>query len=269
MFFYSEFWGLVSSEVMATLEEFQHGTRDMAKINKSHLFLLPKHQGADRVENFRPISLPTQSAFYMEGPFQSVIGELVGPFQSAFILGRLLVDSAVMAGEIIASWRRNRTRGFIWKVDFAKAYDSLDWNFLRSPMKRRGFPEEWIKWVKRCVTTYAFSILVNRVPEGGRIHRQKGVRQGCPLAPLLFVFTVDALATCTMQACSQGLLKGYQTPSYPDGIPLLQYDDNTMFYIENSVEGARNLSILLDLFTDFSGLQINHTKSTLIGFGLM
>ena len=57
VFFYSEYWGLVRSEVMATLEEFQHGTRDMMKINKSHLFFLPKCQGANRLKAFRPISL--------------------------------------------------------------------------------------------------------------------------------------------------------------------------------------------------------------------
>ena len=57
-------------------------------------------------------------------------------------------------------------------------------------------------------------------------------------------------------------------PSYPKGIPLLQYIDNTMFFIEGSIEEARNLSILLDLCTDFSGLQINCTKLGFSGFGL-
>ena len=92
-----------------------------------------------------------------------------------------------MAGEIIASWQRKGTHGFMWKVDFAKAYDSLDWNSLWLSMNRRGFPEEWIKWVRSCVTTHAFSILVNGHPKVGWIHPQRGVRQGCPLA-LLLVF---------------------------------------------------------------------------------
>ena len=129
---------------------------------------------------------------------QGVIGELVGPFQSAFTSGRLLVDSVIVAGEIIATWQRKGTRGFMQKVDFAKAYDSLDWKFLWASMKRRGFPGEWIKWVRRCVTTHTFSILVNERSEGGQINSQSSMRQGCPLAPLLFVLTVDALATCTM-----------------------------------------------------------------------
>ena len=79
---------------------------------------------------------------------------------------------------------------------------------------------------------------------------------------------MDAQATCTLQACTQGLLKDYQMSSYPDGIPLLQYVDDTILFIEGLVEEARNLSTLLDIFMNFLGLQINSTKSAFQGFGL-
>ena len=94
------------------------------------------------------------------------------------------------------------------------------------------------------------------------------MRHGCPLAPLLFVLAVDALAMCTLQAYSHGMLTGYKTRSYSEGIPLLQYANNTKFFIEGSREEARNLSTLMDLFANFSGLQINWAKSTFVGFGL-
>ena len=61
---------------------------------------------------------------------KEVIGELIGLFQYAFILGRQLPDSVAMAGEILAAWKAQGMKGFMWKVDFAKAYDSLDWRFL-------------------------------------------------------------------------------------------------------------------------------------------
>ena len=88
-----------------------------------------------------------------------------------------------------------------------------------------------------------------------------------PLAPLLFTLTIGALATCTLQVCSQGLLKGYQMLSYPEGIVMQQYRNDTTFFIEELVEEARNLSTQLDLFTDFSGPQINHAKSAFLSFG--
>ena len=60
---------------------------------------------------------------------------------------------------------RKKTEGFIWKVDFVEALDSLDWEFLWASVKRRSFPKAWITWVRRCITTHAFSILVNGHPE--------------------------------------------------------------------------------------------------------
>ena len=70
--------------------------------------------------------------------FREIIGLLVSPFQSVFIQGRQLVDGAVLAGEINTAMQRKVTRGFI-EIDFAQAYDSLDWNFMWSSMRRRGF----------------------------------------------------------------------------------------------------------------------------------
>ena len=69
---------------------------------------------------------------------------------------------------------------------------------------------------------------------------------------LLFVLAVDALATWLIKACSHGLLKGFHMTSNPEGIPLLQYVDNTTSFIERSVEEVKNLSTLVDLFADIS-----------------
>ena len=223
-----------------------------------------------RAGDFQPISLSNSlyliMAKVLANRLQEVIDELVDPFQLTFIPGQQLVDRAVMAGEIITEWRRSATKGFLWKVDFAKAFNSINWKFLWSSMMRRGFPVEWVSWVCRCITSHS-SMLVNGSPAGGWIHPQRGVKQGCPLTLFLFVLAVDALAKSTRKACDWGLLKGYQTASYPGGIPILQNADDTSFFILGSVEEARNLSTLLDLFADFSGLQINQAKSVFLGFG--
>ena len=142
----------------------------MEKINKSHIFLLPKCQGALRVEDFRSIS--SSNSIYLiiakvlANHLHEEMGEIIGPFQSAMIPRRLLMDTAVEAGQIIAAWQRKRTKEFMRKVNFAKAYDSLDWEFLWASMKNRGSLEEWMTWVRRCMTTHASSILVNGAPPG-------------------------------------------------------------------------------------------------------
>ena len=202
---------------MPTLGELRSPQANMEKINKSFLFLLPKRQGAENVGDYRPLSLSNTIylivAKVLANRLQKVLGDLVGPCQSAFIPGRQLIDSAVLAGEILASWKANGKRRFMWKVDFAKAYDSLDWRFLWSSLRKRGFPEEWIRWVRRCVTAHSFAVLVNGRPEGGWIRPQRGIRQGCPLAPLLFVLAADVLSITTYLACASGRLTGFLTPS--------------------------------------------------------
>ena len=122
--------------------------------------------------------------------------------------------------------------------------------------------------MKQCVTTPTFAVLVNGWIQGRWIHPQRGIRQGCPLAPLLFILATDALVVCTSQLCSNGAFAGFQSPNIPGGILLLQYADDTTFFIQGSWEAAHTLSIMMDIFSDFSGLLLNRAKSSFIGFGL-
>ena len=92
--------------------------------------------------------------------------------------------------------------------------------------------------------------------------------QRCPSAPMLLVLAADVLYISAAQACTRGSLKGFQTHNQPSSIPLLQYADDTMFYMEGSVEEAKNLSTLLDVFADCLGLRLNREKSEFTGFGL-
>ena len=156
----------------------------------------------------------------------------------------------------------------MWKVDFSKAYDTLDWRFLWNALRRRGFPETWVRWMNQCVTTPTFATLVNGRPQGGWIHPQRGIRQDCPLAPLLFILAADALAVCTHQMCWRGSLTGFQSPGVPTGIPLLQYADDTTFFVQGAWTVAHTLSTVMNIFSDFSGLRLNRAKSSFIDFGL-
>ena len=125
-----------------------------------------------------------------------------------------------------------------------------------------------MRWVKQCVTTSNFAVLANGRPQGGWIDPQGGIRQGCPLVPLLFILAVDALAVCTLRVCSHGALIGFQSASLPDGIPLLRYVNNTTFFIQGSMVAAQTLSTMMDIFSNFSSLRLKRAKFTFVGFNL-
>ena len=180
VFFYSDCWDTVGPEVLATLEDFRVGRCNLDRLNRAYIVLIPKVPGAEHVRDFRPISLSNSIyliiAKVLANRLRKVLPPLISPLQSAFLPGRQMADSIVLAEEIVAAWRRNGTKGFMWKVDFSKAYDTLDWQFLWNVLRRRGFPETWVRWMKQCVTTPTFAILMQGRPQGGWIHPQRGIR---------------------------------------------------------------------------------------------
>ena len=122
--------------------------------------------------------------------------------------------------------------------------------------------------MKQCVCTTTFAVLVNSPPQRGWIHPQRGIRQGCPLAPLLFILAADTLTICTHQLCTRGYLSGFQSSRSQASILLLQYADDTCFFLRGSVAAAHHVSSMMDIFSDFSSLRLNRAKSTVVGIGL-
>ena len=265
-------WDMITPELMHLMDNVYTGQCQMERLNKVYIVLLPMIPGAESIGDFRPIALSNSVyliiAKVLANRLRDVLDSLICPLQSAFIPGRQMTDSIVMAEEIVAAWRRSGTSGFLWKVDFAKAYDSIDWRYLWNVLRRQGFPEIWVCWMKLCVSTSSCSVLVNGRPQGGWFQPQRGIQQGYPLAPLLFILAVDTLAFCTTRLCLRGHLLGFQMTSISGGIPLLQYADDTTFFIQGSEIAARTLSMMMEIFTDFSGLELNRAKSTIVGFEL-
>ena len=152
VFLYKDCWDTVRHKVMAALEDFRTSRCQMDRLNKAYIVLLPKVQGAEQIGDFCPISLSSSLylifAKVLANRIRGVLSSLISPFQFAFIPGRQMADSIVLAEEIVAAWHRDDTTGFMWKVDFGKAYDSIDWRFLWNVLQCRVFPETWVRWVK-------------------------------------------------------------------------------------------------------------------------
>ena len=131
VFFYIECWTKVGPDFMATIEEFRARRRNMDRLNRAYIVLIPKVQGAEQTRDFRPISLSNSIyliiAKVLANRLRAVLPSIISPFQSAFLPGRQMSESIVLAEEIVAAWRRSGTKGIMRKVDFSKAYDTLDW----------------------------------------------------------------------------------------------------------------------------------------------
>lgn len=116
-----------------------------------------------------------------------VIGTVILKTQSTFISGRQIVGGILIANEIVDETKKRMKRVVLFKGDFEKAYDSVDWNFLDFVMTKMRFHEKWRRWISECLRSSLVSVLVNGNPiEEFRMSR--GLRQGYPL--LLFLFLI-------------------------------------------------------------------------------
>ena len=173
------------------------------------------------------------------------------------------MEGTMSLHEIIHDTKVKKKEGLVLKLDFEKAYDKVSWDFLFDYLEQRGFPPRWCRWIKKVVTCGTLSVKVND-QMGPYFTSGKGVRQGDPLSPLLFNLAVDALAKMIQMGQQNHLIKGLIPEYIEGGLALLQYADDTILCIQDDLEVAQNLKLLLYLYKGMSSLKINFNKSEVI-----
>jgi len=156
----------------------------------------------------------------------------------------------------------------LFKVDFEKAYDSVDWRYLDVVMNKMAFPVLWRKWIKECVTTATSSILVNGSPTE-EFPLKRGLRQGDPLSPFLFLLAAEGLNVMMKAVVENNLYTGYAVgASNLEVVSHLQFADDSLLLGTKSWANIRALRAVLTLFADMSGLKVNFHKSLLVGINV-
>lgn len=147
------------------------------------------------------------------------------------------------------------------KMDFEKAYDSVSWNILDYMLYRMGFNEVWRKWMKACVTAGTISVLVNGSPI--EVNAKRGLRQGDPLAPFLFLVVVEGLARLVRSAVEKGVFAGLSVDNF--SFPLLHFADDTIVLCKATRANLWAIKTIFRCFELVSGLKVNFSKSCMYG----
>ncbi|GJY26276.1 RNA-directed DNA polymerase, eukaryota [Tanacetum coccineum] len=194
--FYRHFWPVIEHDVyMAVNHFFIHGEIPPG-CNSSFIALIPKVPDANLVKDFRPISLIGSIykiiAKILSNRLVNVLGDIVNEVQSAFIAERQMLDGPFILNEILQWCTKKKKKTLIFKVDFEKAFDSIRWDFLDDVLKEFGFRCKWRNWIQSCLTSSKGSILVNGCPTN-EFQFYKGLKQGDPLSPFLFILVMESL----------------------------------------------------------------------------
>lgn len=126
------------------------------RLKNSFLSLIPKKQVAEEIKDFRPIGL-LNSIYKMISKvlaerLKRVLPSVISQQQSAFLKGRQILDSALLANECMDSRIKSGIPGVICKIDFEKAFDHVSWEFVDEVLDKMGFGELWRKWIQGCIT---------------------------------------------------------------------------------------------------------------------
>ncbi|GJS81568.1 RNA-directed DNA polymerase, eukaryota [Tanacetum coccineum] len=265
--FFKKYWDCIGSDFCEAVEYFFVNSSFSKGCNSSFVALIPKVMDAKFVNDFRPISL-IGSVYkvvtkVLANRLAPVIADLISDTQSAFVAGRQILDGPFILDEILHWCKRKNKKAMFFKVDFAKAYDSVRWDYLLEVLEAFGFGRTWCNWIRGTLTSAKASILINGSPSK-EYSCHRGLKQGDPLAPYLFILIMESLHLSFNRVVDEGLFKGIQLPGSLS-LSHLFYADDAMFIGEWSNENLSGIINILKSFFLASGLQINILKSQLLG----
>nr|GEV67311.1 RNA-directed DNA polymerase, eukaryota [Tanacetum cinerariifolium] len=183
---------------------------------------------------------------------------------TVFLPNRQILDGPFIINELLSWCRHKKLQAMVFKVDFAKAYDSIRWDYLDDVLNSFGSGVKW--WIKGSLTFGKASVLVNGCPTL-EFQFHYGLKQGDPLAPCLFILVMESLHLSISRAEKAGIFLGIKI-DYNVSLSYLFYADDVVFIGEWSGSNLRGIIQMLHCFSLASGLKINLQKSQLLGVGV-
>ncbi|XP_042939332.1 uncharacterized protein LOC122274351 [Carya illinoinensis] len=251
--FYQDNWTIVGDKVFSTVKDFFSTRSGTGEVNDTYIVSIPKKKCPDLVTEYRPISLCNVLykivAKVLANRLKAFLPSIIAPAQSAFVIGRLISDNIIVAYEAIHSMQyrmRSKKEGYMaLKLDMSKAYDRIEWAFLQAVLRKMGFAEAWTKLIMERVTSV------------------RGLRQGEPLSPYLFILCFEVLGGMLDKAKEKGLVSRFP---FARGSLLVNHlffaDDSLLFCRANALEWNRLIKVL-NSYENASGQRLNMDKTSI------
>ena len=263
--FYRTFWPVIGQVVVEALNEaFLHG--ELSASQKQAMIILIAKEGKDllQIKNYRPISLLNVDYKILSKVLAlritKVLNEVILEDQLGFMKGRNIGEAIRIIDDMIFHTSHFDLPGFLVAIDFEKAFDSVAHSFVQEVLSFFGFGPSFRKWVD-ILYNNALSCVFNGGKSTGYFKIEKGVRQGDPLSPYLFILCIEILA--------HSIRKDTQVLGLPFGekeVKQVLYADDITLFVQDIVS-IRRLEFIFECFRQVSGLKINMDKTKVLLLG--
>ncbi|XP_059295399.1 uncharacterized protein LOC132048723 [Lycium ferocissimum] len=239
--FFKKAWPVIGADVSEAVIQFFQTTWMYKAINCTTVTLIPKTG--------------------------TVMDCLIDCSQSAFVPGRVITDNILLSHELVKGYRR---RGLsprcMLKIDMQKTYDSVEWSFLEQVLVGLNFPSKFIGWIITCIRTVSYSIIINGKPSLP-FEAKKGLRQGDPMSPFLFVMVMEYLSRVLKQV---GRNSDFNFHPKCERLNLIHlgFADDLLLFCRGDIGLVQLLFERFQCFSKVSGLVANFSKSSVYCGGM-
>lgn len=269
--FYKSCWHIIRADLCKMIRWFMGKAKVGGGTKSTYLTLIPKDINPETFTRFRSISLCNASykilAKLIANRVKPLLKTLISPPQGGFVEGRHILDYVIQVQEIIHSSKQRNEKGMLIRLDMANAFDRVDRSFLYKVLLSFGFSYQFVNLIKACIEKPWIAPLINGRPTNF-FQSQRGIRQGCPLSPFLYIIMSESLSRKLTAEKLNGNIPGLKPFHGAEALNHALFVDDSLLLGEASIRIARAINAVLNHYCRASGVLINENKSEVYSWNI-
>jgi ribonuclease HI len=267
--FYRICWEIIKFDLFRMIRGVFRKAKMGGGTKSTFLALIPKETNPRSFDRYRPISLCNSSykivAKLLANRIKPLLQKLISPAQGGFVKGRQILDNVIQIQEALHSSHARKEQGMIIKLDMSNAFDRVNRSFLLKVLEAFGFSHEFLNIIKACIENVWIAPMVNGRPTDF-FSATRGLRQGCPLSPFLYILMADSLSRKLTQEQLCGTIPGIRIVQGAPPVNHALFADDSLLLGGASLRMAKAFKTILQKYCSVTGALISERKSAVYGW---